>query len=539
VGRRILFITTDQQRYDALGCNGNEIARTPVVDKLAAEGVNFRRAYNQNTVCMPARSTMLTGQYVRTHGVFANGVPLPVDAPSVAAHLADTAGYRTALIGKAHFDPGFDFLRQYRENAMAHEGSTGPLRGFEHAELAMHTPAVMGRGIQHYGHWLLEQHPEHVDGFAALLQAKGGGDTGAPETAINPIPRELYHTDWVADRTIAYLDSLAADDDWFVWMSFPDPHHPWDPPAAERKRVPWQDLDLPAAHPGSPDAIRDVLAQKPRHWLQWYEGTWNNVEGGPGRFVPSTLADDQVREVNALCHVMNELIDEAVGHVLDAVDRRGWGDDTDVFFTTDHGELQGDYGLLFKGPFHTDSLMRVPFVWRPAPSAGVTPAEVPEPVGHLDLAPTFCSIAGVEQPDWMQGSPLPTVARSGRQRVLCEWDSQFPGYGMHMRSIYRDGWLCTAYERSTRGEENGLEAFFESMPEQIAQRLGLSKRGPQSSIEYEGTEGELYHVEEDPHQFVNRWDDPDYAALRSDLVADLYDHLPPAREPRLLVERPA
>ncbi len=83
MGRNILFVTTDQQRYDALGCNGGTIARTPVVDGLAAEGIRYERAYNQNTVCMPARSTMLTGQYVRTHGVVANGIPLPVDAPSV------------------------------------------------------------------------------------------------------------------------------------------------------------------------------------------------------------------------------------------------------------------------------------------------------------------------------------------------------------------------------------------------------------------------------------------------------------------------
>ncbi len=108
MGRKILFITTDQQRYDSLGCNGGTIARTPVVDGLAGRGVRYERAYNQNTVCMPARSTMLTGQYVRTHGVIANGVPLPEDAPSVAEYLHDTAGYRTALLGKAHFEPGFD-----------------------------------------------------------------------------------------------------------------------------------------------------------------------------------------------------------------------------------------------------------------------------------------------------------------------------------------------------------------------------------------------------------------------------------------------
>jgi arylsulfatase A-like enzyme len=108
VGRNILFVTTDQQRYDALGCNGGIVARTPVVDGLSSAGITYRRAYNQNTVCMPARCTMLTGQHPRTHGVVANGIALPEDTPTVAGYLADRGGYRTALIGKAHFEPGFD-----------------------------------------------------------------------------------------------------------------------------------------------------------------------------------------------------------------------------------------------------------------------------------------------------------------------------------------------------------------------------------------------------------------------------------------------
>ena len=124
--RNILFITTDQQRHDSLGCNGGTVARTPVVDRLAAEGLNYRRAYNQNTVCMPARSTMLTGQYVRTHGVVANGIPLPVDAPSVAQHLHDAAGYRTALLGKAHFEPGFDPQNQSRRTPGSPAATPGP-----------------------------------------------------------------------------------------------------------------------------------------------------------------------------------------------------------------------------------------------------------------------------------------------------------------------------------------------------------------------------------------------------------------------------
>ena len=354
--RNILFITTDQQRYDSLGCNGGTVARTPVVDRLAAEGITYRRAYNQNTVCMPARSTMLTGQYVRTHGVVANGIPLPLDAPSVAQYLADAAGYRTALLGKAHFEPGFDPQNQFEENARVARGDTGPWRGFERSQQAMHAAAWGDHAIAHYGRWLKEHHPEHLHSFAGLLQAEPGGDTRAPETKNNPIPRAWYHTDWVADLTVDWLQSLGADEPWFCWMSFPDPHHPWDPPASELHRVPWQELGLPPGHPGSDDGIRAVLERKPAHWLAFWDGRFPNMEGGPAAFVPSRLTHDQIREVNAKVHVMNELIDEACGRVLQTVAQRGWLEDTDVIFTTDHGEMQGDFGLLYKGPFHTDAL---------------------------------------------------------------------------------------------------------------------------------------------------------------------------------------
>jgi arylsulfatase A-like enzyme len=270
-----------------------------------------------------------------------------------------------------------------------------------------------------------------------------------------------------------------------------------------------------------------VLAGKPEHWLAWFQGRWANAEGGPMFFSPGTLTEDQIREINAKVHVENELIDEAVGRLVDHVSSRGWGDRTDVIFTTDHGELQGDYGLIYKGPYHTDSLMRLPLIWRPAPSAGVSAAEVTDPVGQVDLAPTFCAIAGVEPAEWMQGAALPTADGAGtHERALCEWDSQFPGYGMHLRSIVRDGWLCTVYEESTDGQPNGLE-----------KHLGDDMLIP-CGIHYEGTEGELYRLDEDPHQWHNLFDDPAYRAVRDDLVADLYDSFPTER--RVLdVEAPA
>ncbi|MHB1713005.1 MAG: sulfatase family protein [Acidimicrobiales bacterium] len=508
MGRNILFVTTDQQRYDSLGCNGGRVAATPVADRLAATGVNFRRAMNQNVVCMPARSSMLTGQYTRTHGVYANGVPLPIEAPSVADYL-HAGGYRTALLGKAHFEPALDLEGRWPENRLARDGSNGPHRGFEHLELSMHG----AEKLWHYGKWLEANALEYTRGYYQLIipgdpprfNDAGYGDTGLLQTAYNPIPAGMYHTEWVADRTIAWLSSLSDEEDWFCWMSFPDPHHPWDPPEAEARKISWRDLDLPDGHPGSVEACTKVLSEKPWHWRAYYDGSFRNVEGGPADFVPQLMTHDQVREVNALVHTENQLIDGALGRVLGYVERRGWDADTDVFFTTDHGELQGDYGLLFKGSYHCDALMHLPMIWRPAPSAGIAPAEVPEPVGQIDLAATFCVIAGLPVAPWIQGEALPTAAGSNRERVITEWDSQFPEVDFHFRSIYRDGWLATAYEPGGH---------------------------------YDGSEGELYDLDEDPLQWHNRWGDPACASIRSDLVTDLYDHLPPAREPKLTVEAP-
>ncbi|HHH12015.1 MAG TPA: sulfatase, partial [Sorangium sp.] len=319
-GRNILFITVDQQRFDALGANGGGVARTPHLDRLARTGINYQRCHVQNVVCMPSRSTMLTGQHPRTHGVIANGISLPTDAPNIAAYLRRSGGYHSALIGKAHFDPHLDLALRFAENRLAAEGSTGPWRGFDHVELATHGPLVG----HHYADWLWRAHPEDIAGFAGVLSGEGGGDTAAPEVAHNPVPREHYHTDWVAERTCAWLRRRAADEPWLCWMSFPDPHHPFDPPYDEvRARIDWRDTPLPAGYPGSVERARTILAAKPRHWLDWYEGRFLNPEGGPTGFVPRQLSRDQFREINAMIHVENELIDEAVGQVLRSLERLG------------------------------------------------------------------------------------------------------------------------------------------------------------------------------------------------------------------------
>ena len=131
---------------------------------------------------------------------------------------------------------------------------------------------------------------------AMEVSAIGGGDTDAPQVKLNAIPKEWYHTDWVADRAIDWLSSLDDDVDFFCWMSFPDPHHPWDPPQSELGRIPWRDVDLPAGYPTDSAERRRILDAKPRHWSQWYDGTLVSNYEAPTEWVPATLTADQLRE---------------------------------------------------------------------------------------------------------------------------------------------------------------------------------------------------------------------------------------------------
>ena len=396
--RNILLITTDQMRYDALGCNGGKVANTKNIDRLSTEGINYRRAHNQNVVCMPARATIMTGQHVRSHGVRMNGMSMPEERHTIAHHLKEH-GYNTALLGKAHFEPWLGSPEDFFENRMASENSTGPHRGFDHMELANH----FFEGHSHYDKYM-DAYPEQKKAFYPMILNTGQntaskGETGATQVWPMDIPRDIYHTDWVSQRTQSWLGTQSSDKPWFCWMSFPDPHHPWDIPASELHRINWRDVPLPRLYSEKRSQLESWLNEKPLHWRGYFDGSlWTNLES-PREFVPADMTADQVREINAMTHIENELIDEAVGEVIGFLHSKQWLRNTDIFFTTDHGELQGDFGLLFKGPYHVDALMHLPFIWKPAEVANISPAEVVSPVGHLDLASTFCAIAGISKHD--------------------------------------------------------------------------------------------------------------------------------------------
>ena len=358
------------------------MARTPVIDRLAAEGINYRRAYNQNTVCMPARSTMLTGQYVRTHGVVANGIPLPDRRPVDRGLSRGDGRLPHGAAGQGPLRAGLRPAPPFRG-----ERPGGPWRHRPVARLrALRAGHARGR-VQRAPHRALrpvaQEEPSRAPGELRRAAAGRAGRRHArPRDQEQPDPAGVvpHGLGGRPDRRLAPLAGRRTSRGSAGCRS-PTRTIPGTPRPPSSPGCPGRSWTSRPATPARRRRSAGVLARKPAHWLAFWDGSFPNMEGGPAAFVPSKLTPDQIREVNAKVHVMNELIDEACGRVLATVAARGELDHTDVVFTTDHGELQGDFGLLYKGPYHTDALMRLPFVWRPAPSAGIAPAVVERPGG--------------------------------------------------------------------------------------------------------------------------------------------------------------
>jgi arylsulfatase A-like enzyme len=502
----IVLITTDQQRADSVGAYGNPVCRTPNLDRLATEGTRFDACRTQNPYCQPSRATILTGTYPSTHGVTSNGIDLPDDATERALPtLLGQAGYRTALLGKAHFASTYPVLPTGRLESV--DGSArmaddwfGPYVGFEHVELVlfghnMRIAPLMGQwtwcfgpppmGL-HYGRWLFRDGFERGVERLRLMQPEAAGAVwDHTQTWRNALPEEDHPTTWVGDRAVDWIrDAATGDRPFFAWVSFTDPHHPMDPPA------PWSDLytadDVAECLPEKREGEFDTKPAFHRAWARGARGLpmeWANPGG-------ANYSDRELATMIAGYYGMVSQLDHQIGRVLDTLDELGIAGETLVIATTDHGEFLGDHQMMFKGPLHYEGLLRLPLIVRgPGFGAG---AVVGDPVGTIDLVPTALEAAGVEVPAWVEGRSLTAL---GREHVLTENDHQMV-IELPLRTITTDRYKLTRY----------LAA-----PEQ----------------------GELYDLREDPGEFVNRFDDPGYEPIRKDLEALLHDVMNhnPRREP--------
>ncbi len=504
-----LFIITDQHRADHLGCYGNRLVRTPNIDRIATDGICFDRFYVASPICMPNRATLMTGRMPSVHGVRHNGIPLPLEAVTFADMLRQ-AGYRTAMVGKSHlqnmtgdppkipphrYDPANpadaralipavrpvpgrydqELAGKWRDDP-AHDIDL-PYYGFDTVDLAIdHGDEVEG----HYTRWL---RAKRADGDS-LRGEKNAAPTeaAAPQAWRTRLPEELYPTSYVAERTIARLEELATrGKPFFLKCSVPDPHHPFTPPGRYWDMYDTADIVLP-------ESWRFDRETAPPHvrWLLDQRDAGTAVKTSPALFA---CTEHEARSATALTFGMITMVDDAIGRILDRLTRLGLDRNTVVIFTSDHGDYMGDHQLMLKGPIHYQSITRVAFIWRdPASAARGRRAALGS---TLDIARTVLDRAGVTAFHGMQGrSLLPAVG--GPDEML------------------RDGLVI---------EEEGQRIYL-GFSTRVRLRTLVTRRYRLSL--YDGVPwGELYDLQEDPHELRNLWDDPAHGPIRGRLAEQL------------------
>jgi arylsulfatase len=464
----VLLICTDQQRYDSLGCYGNIHAQTPNVDQLAREGIVFGQCYTPSPVCAPARASLLTGRYPHAHGLWANGVAIPEHERLFTRDLAD-AGYDTGMVGKMHLAACFQGRTEPRHD----DG----LRMYEWAHDPTH-----GSPENAYHRWLKERHPD----LHARAVAQGTGRQGHREVLWDTMPTEAHYSRFVGDRTIEFLRESRGDQPFFMWANFFDPHHPFVAPQEYLDRFDAEALPAPIGP--------ESLATKPPIFK---EASAKSYAGNAKGFLEHT--PEQLREVIRATYAMVAMIDDEVGRILAALDDLGRREDTLVLFTSDHGEMLGDHGLLMKGPMMFEGAVRVPLVMR---WPGVLPAghRCDELVQWHDLGATVLEAAGLPPQPRGQAQSLLPLARGdadagGRGWALCEYRNSGHPYDppVHTTMLRRGDHKLVVHH------------------------------GPPSTARVRS--GELYDLIADPREEINLWDDRGYLRLRAQLNELLLDVL--------------
>lgn len=351
----ILHIFTDQQRFDTIAALGNPVIKTPNIDRLVNSGVAFTNAFTPSPVCVPARCSMIYGQYPCTTGCGSNAVPMPQEPKTFMERLAD-GGYTTHGIGKCHFTP----------DARA-------LRGFQSREFQEEIPSAM----------------EPTDYYTMLKNSpwdyayEGQGTRGPMYyiPAASKLPREMHPTQWVGDRTISFVQEHKTDDSpWYCYSSFIHPHPPFTPP------VPWHKLYKPVQMP-MPNVPVDYDN------LQMFVNKMQNRRKYRDRGIDVNL----VRCIKAYYYACISFVDYQVGRILDALEETGQLDNTLILFTSDHGEMLGDYNCFGKRSMH-DSCARIPFIMsQPGMYEGGKVCTTP--VSLVDIAPTFLAAAEISDED--------------------------------------------------------------------------------------------------------------------------------------------
>ena len=480
--RNVVVIVADQLRADHLGFGGGPLA-TPHLDALAASATVFDQAYVANPTCMPNRSTIATGRWPTAHGTRANGITLDWDAETFMRSMR-RAGWRTGAVGKLHFqtmgwpyephqleeirrqcpevlDPAIRDAAPRRrapgwdqwENADRHRAGHLPMPedfyGFDDVDL------VVGHGDRpggHYPQWARERglDPDTVRIMADALVSYPGWD----QVYRSEVPVELHPTTYVTEKAVERLERYAAAPDPFLlFVSYPDPHHPFAPPGDYWHQVDPAGVPLPEtffdAHDRSPAHVRHMVAERGRPAVD-PTMTWSPTE-------------EQYREALSAELGLIALLDESIGRILARLDALGLADDTAVVFTSDHGDLFGDHGLMLKHFVHYRGVTRVPLLVR---LPGAEPRRSEALVSSADIAPTLLSLGDLPWHRGIQGADLTGLLEGRtaevRGSLLVEEDQPFGVAGLpgpvRMRTVITSEARLTTYGAARTRELYDLAA---------------------------------------------------------------------------------
>lgn len=355
----ILFIMTDQQRYDQMGYTSGGYFETPNLDRLARSGIIFDNAYSTSTVCAPARGSLLTGLNPHRFAKACDGLILQ-EGFWTFAHELRKAGYQTGYFGKGHFWP----LKSDH--------------GFDRMETVEHMNVFpwAKNPVDDYLAYLLWQ-GKATPQAAHLNNGRPGGGGARPF----PFEAEYHPTAWTARGAIDFLKECDPSKPFFTFVSFEHPHAPYDPPEPYASRYSIEETPLPEEGM----EVNDSLPPKAKELMHG---------AMPFGYSPvSRLQPDMVQRVRAYIRALIYQIDEAVGQILDHVNL----DNTLVFFSVDHGDYYGNRGLMAKTPFFPlDDLARVPFF---CAGAGIPQGRrAAHCIQSSDIAPTFLELAGLPVP---------------------------------------------------------------------------------------------------------------------------------------------
>jgi len=375
----IVLVMSDQHRADMMGCAGDASVLTPNLDRLAGEGVRFSRVSCQGPLCMPARASFMTERFVRDHGVYTNWAEIASDSPTYVWALRE-AGYHTALVGKAHL------YRDDTHEALHVDDHAHRLRTLGFSEVretgdkfAGSTPNRYTDHLRERG--LLDAYLQHI----ADRSYQGDNESGQNATkrvpmwdaTPMPVPLDAYIDAWHGREAAHWIEHYERPAPFFLFVGFPGPHDPWDAPQAAVDRYRDIDVSMPAT------------TRRPR-----IDGT-----GRYGSLLNSflwlsdsdTMTDDAIRGMRRSYSADVTVIDDAVGQITAALDRTGRLDHTWVLYTSDHGEMGGNHGLMSKCVLY-DPAVRVPLIVRPP--NGCAPRSVGSLVEHIDVPATVREIAG-------------------------------------------------------------------------------------------------------------------------------------------------